>query len=278
MLSADPRNRGPIWGEFTRAQHRQAVSNLARAFHLPRPQAKTAILVMLGGLTQSFDEQTLTRETLARLIELLGKNDYERVLETPALMGATHTQVIGNDALTTLVGHQASARLASRAASVAGISQMIAEYLLPVVATMFMGALAAKTRGELVALARDGKVNGAAEAPPVENAPAIQLPVGRGSSGVFNGFTLTTSGIDADPDRENLYRELADRIRAGGSSRDDDRLSAARQVMAKGLGVRTRYAPWLARLQLWGASTLQSAGTHAHERLRRLRNRSHGEN
>ena len=40
------------------------------------------MLSMLGALTQHFDEQTLTRGTLARLIELLGKNDYEQVLET----------------------------------------------------------------------------------------------------------------------------------------------------------------------------------------------------
>jgi len=278
MLSADPRNRGPIWGEFTRAQHRQAVSNLARAFHLPRPQAKTAILVMLGGLTQSFDEQTLTRETLAKLIELLGKNDYERFLETPTLMGDPQTQAIGNDALTTLVGPRASARLAERAAAVAGIRQTIAEYLLPVVAAMFMGALAAKTRGQLLALARYGKVNGAAEPEPEENAPAILLPVGRGSSGFFNGLTLTTSSSGSNPEREGLYRDLAERIRAGASAVGDDPLSAARGIVAQGLGVRARYAPWLTRLQLWSASTLQSAGTHAHERLRRLRNRPHGDN
>jgi len=270
MLSADPRNRGPIWGEFTRAQHRQAVSNLARAFHLPRPQAKTAILVMLGGLTQSFDEQTLTRETLAKLVELLGKNDYERFLETPTLMGDPQTQAIGNEALTTLVGPQASARLVGRAAAVAGISQTVAEYLLPVVAAMFLGALAAKTRGQLVALARNAEVNGAAEAEPEVDVPAIQLPVGRGSSGFFS------SG--PNPEREALYRDLADRIRAGASAAGDDPLGATRRIMAQGLGVRARYAPWLTRLQLWSASTLHSAGTQAHERLRRLRNRPHGDN
>jgi len=278
MLSADPRNRGPIWGEFTRAQHRQAVSNLARAFHLPRPQAKTAILAMLGGLTQSFDEQTLTRETLAKLIELLGKNDYERFLETPTLVGDPQTQVIGNDALSTLVGPQASARLARRAAAVAGINQTVAEYLLPVVAAMFMGALAGKTRGQLLALARNGEAGGTAEPEPEENAPAILLPVGRGSSGFFNGFTLTTSSGAANPEREGLYRDLAERIRAGTSADGNDPLALTRRIVAQGLGVRARYAPWLTRLQLWSASTLHSAGTQAHERLRRLRSRPHGDN
>ena len=87
MMGADPSGRGPLWVEFTRAQGGQAINHLARSFHLPRPKAKAAILSMLGALTQHFDEQTVSRGTLARLIELLGKNDYEQVLETPALMG-----------------------------------------------------------------------------------------------------------------------------------------------------------------------------------------------
>jgi hypothetical protein len=274
MLGADPRNRGPIWGEFTRAQNRQAISNLARAFHLPRPQAKTAILAMLGALTQSFDEQTLSRGTLARLIELLGKNDYEQVLETPTLMGATSTQVIGNDALTALAGRETSSRIASRAATAAGISQMIAEYLLPVVAAMFMGALAAKTRANLLALARNDDLPARAAEPAEASAPAMQLPVGRGSSGFFSGSTGIASGVGADPARESLYLELAERIRDGGKAPGmRDPLSAARQIMAEGLGVRARHAPWFARLQRWGTGALQSASAQTQERLRNLRSR-----
>ncbi len=138
-------SRGPIWAEFTRAQNAQVIDHLARAFHLPRPKAKAAILDMLGSLIQLFDEQTLSRPALARLIELLGKNNYEPMLEDPTLMGATSTQVIGTEALTALAGHSESTRIASRAAAASEISQMIAEYLLPVVAAMVLGALSART-------------------------------------------------------------------------------------------------------------------------------------
>jgi hypothetical protein len=274
ILGGDPRNRGPIWGEITRAQNRLAISNLARAFHLPRPQAKTAILVMLGALTQSFDEQTLSRGTLARLIELLGKNDYERVLETPTLMGATSTQVIGNDALTALAGRDTASRVASRAATAAGISEMIAEYLLPVVAALFMGALSAKTRTNLLALALNKE---ASTDEPEERAPAQQFPVGRGSSGFFSGSTVFTSGIGVDPQREVLYRQLAERVRHGDATEDGpDPLNAARRIMAEGLGVRARHAPWLARLQKWGMVGLQTATAQTQQRLRKLRSR-HGD-
>ena len=271
MMGADPGWRGPLWGEFTRAQGGQAISHLARAFHVPRPKAKAAILSMLSALTQHFDEQTVSRGTLARLIELLGKNDYEQVLETPALMGATSTQVIGNDALTALAGRDESSRIASRAATAAGISEMIAEYLLPVVAAMFMGALAAKTRAGLSVLMRNGDAPGA-EPPAEPSAPALQFPIGRGSSGFFAG-TAVGSAVGANPAREAMYLEFAERIRHGEKPGKPDPLGATRRVMAEGLGVRARHAPWFARVQKWGTDALRTAGLQTQERLRALRSR-----
>lgn len=260
-------NRGPIWTQFTRAQNGKAIDNLARAFHLPRPKAKAALLAMLDALIQSFDEQTSSRPTLARLVELLGKNDYGRVLEDPMLMGATSTQVIGAEALTALTGHAQSISIASRSATAAGISQMIAEYLLPVVAAMFMGALSERTRPELQALARNEKAT-AGEMSDASNSVSPVLPIGRGSSGVFSGATVV--GPDDGPAREALYLQLAERIRKGG---DRDPLTSVRKSLAAGLGLRTRYAPWLAHLQLRAMAMLLATGAQMQERLRRLHSR-----
>ena len=267
MRITDRGNRGPIWAEFTRAQNGKAIDNLARAFHLPRPQAKSALLSMLDALILSFDEQTLSRPSLARLVELLGKNDYERILEDPILMGATSTQVIGSEALTALAGHSESARIASRSAGDAGISEMIAEYLLPVVAAMFMGALSQRTRMGLQSLARYGAEPATPDDNPAD-AAALVMPVGRGSSGVFSGSTVVKPG--AGLEREALYRDLADRLRKGG---EPDALTPARRVLAEGLGLRARSAPWIARWQRRASLALQAAGAHIQERLRKLRSR-----
>jgi hypothetical protein len=264
----DRGKRGPIWAEFTRAQNGLVIDNLARAFHLPRPKAKAAILEMLAALTLLFDEQTLSRATLARLVELLGKNNYELVLKDATLMGATSTQVIGSEALTALAGHSASSVIATRAAEGAEISQMIAEYLLPVVAAMFMGALSERTRPGLSALARNGEGSAGAVEDSAATAASAQLPVGRGSSGFFSGTTVATSG--SGPEREQLYRELAERIRNPGSG---DRIGAVRQVLAEGLGVRARHAPWFAHAQKVARSALQNASARMQERLRKLRSR-----
>jgi uncharacterized protein DUF937 len=263
MIRADSRGRGPIWAEFVRAQNGQAVTNLARAFHLPRPQAKAAVLSMLAALTGNFDEQTLSRERLARVIELLGRNRYEQVLETPALMGSTSTQVIGNEALTALAGHTTSSAIANSAAVVADISEMIAEYLLPVVAAMFMGAITARTRGHLLSIAQGGEADPA----PAPASTSTVLPVGHGGSGGFSG-TGSVAGSGVVPATDRLYLELAERIRKGATaSGEADPLNTVRRVMAEGLGVRTRQAPWLARMQRWGSGALAAATAQARSLL-----------
>ena len=141
-----------IWTQLSEAQNGQLLANLARAFHLPRAKAKAALLSMVGELTRCIDEQTQSRRTLARLVELLGQGAHEQVLDTPALLGTTSTQVIGSDALTIVAGREESQRIAQQSAAAADVSVMIAEYLLPVIATLLVGALARETRGKLVSL------------------------------------------------------------------------------------------------------------------------------
>ncbi len=270
MQRTDRGSRGPIWAEFTRAQNGLLIDNLSRAFHLPRPKAKAAILDMLAALTALFDEQTLSRSALARLIELLGKNQYELVLEDATLMGATSTQVIGSEALTALAGHNQSTHIAGRASAASGVSQMISDYLLPVVAAIFMGALFERMRPALLALARNDTSFVDSDADGEAHPTLAQLPVGRGSSGVFSGSTVISS-VSAQ-EREALFRELGERIRAaGGEARDP--LNAARQIVAEGLGVRARNAPWLARAQKSAVSALQTAHGQIREQLRKLRSR-----
>ena len=266
MRLTDQGNRGAIWEEFTRVQNGQVVDNLARAFHLPRPKAKAAILEMLDDLHGLLNEQALTRPTLARLIELIGKNNYEQVLNDATLMGATSTQVIGTEALTALTAHSQSTRMAGRAAEAAEISPMIAEYLLPVVTAIFLGAVTTRTRTALTALARN-EDEPARDEP--ADMPAGQLPVGRGSSGLFSGTTVVTP--NTGPGREELFRDLAERLR---TSDEADTLARTRAIIKAGLGGQpTHQAPWLAQVQQWTCTSLQNAGTHIQSRLRNLRSR-----
>lgn len=274
MISSASLGRGPIWAEFTRAQHGQVLNHLARAFHLPRAKVKAAVLVILGELTKSIDSQTLSRGQLARLVALLGKGVYEQVLETPTLLGATSTQVIGNEALTVVAGREQSKRIAAETAAASGVSPMIAEYLLPVVAAIFVGALAAQTRSGLFALMH-GTADAAATAQASfeGSAAAMQFPVGRGS-GSFSSSASGVARTGGSPATESLYLTLADEIRSTTHAPGKpDPLDAARRVVAGALGVSWRPGAWIERLRRWGPTALKMASATTQERLRKLRNR-----
>ena len=70
------------------------------------------------------------------------------------MLGTTSTQVLGNQALNVVAGREASKQITRQAAAQAGASEMIAEYLLPVVAAMLVGALADASREGLESLMR----------------------------------------------------------------------------------------------------------------------------
>jgi hypothetical protein len=196
--------------------------------------------------------------SLAQLIELLGKGSHEPVLDSPELLGATHTQVIGNDALKVIAGRTDSKRIAQHAASFAGVSEMIAEYLLPVIAAMLVGLLAKESRPGLATIAGGeaggGLIDGAA--PGDAGSAPLQLP--RVSGGV--GFSGSTGGsvTAALPGAPGQYVDLADAIRRGKAPGG---AQAVRRVLAPIVGNPSSPLAWLARLQRWVARALHALRT-----------------
>jgi len=144
----------PILDRLSKAQGGQAFANLARAFHLPPTKVEPAVGAMVGALIAQIDAKTRSRRFLARLVELLGERAHHQVLENPTMLGTTSTQVLGNQALNVVAGREASKQITRQAAAQAGASEMIAEYLLPVIAAMLVGALADASREGLESLMR----------------------------------------------------------------------------------------------------------------------------
>jgi hypothetical protein len=230
----------------------QAMTNLARTFHLPPEKVELAVGVMIDDLTAGIHAAMQSPRSLAQLVELLGKGSHEPLLDSPELLGATHTQVIGNDALKVIAGRTDSKRIAQHAASFAGVSEMIAEYLLPVIAAMLVGLLAKVSRPGLATIAGGpggDMIDGAGDA---ASAP-LQLP--RVSGGV--GFSGSTGGsfTAALPGAPGQYFDLADAIRRGKSPGG---AQAVRRVLAPIVGNPSSPLAWLARLQRWGARALHA--------------------
>ena len=237
----------------------QAITNLARTFHLPPEKVELAVGVMIDDLTTGIHAAMQSPRSLAQLVELLGKGSHEPVLDTPELLGATHTQVIGNDALKVIAGRTDSKRIAHHAASFAGVSEMIAEYLLPVIAAMLVGLLAKSSRAGLATIAGgETGVGGAIDgtSPPDPPSGPLQLP--RVSGGVgFSGSTGgSVPGTFTGPPGQ--YADLADAIRRGKAPGG---AQAVRRVLAPIVGSPSSPAAWMARLQRWGARTLYALRT-----------------
>jgi hypothetical protein len=257
----------PVWNELNEAQGGQALSNLARAFHLPAAQVQSGMHVMVNQLTKCTARQTQERHSLARLVELLGKGLHEKVLDTPELLGATSTQVAGNDALNVIAGRDKSKRIARHAASVAGVSEMIAEYLLPVVAAMLVGALARQTRPQFGVLAEVGAAGAAA--PEAASAAELQLPLAHGGA-PFGGSTGGTLRMGAGALPESFYQDLSEDIRSDRRvPGKPDAAAAARRAIVAALDARLSPLGWTTRLQRWSAGAMQSVSDEVRRRLRK---------
>jgi hypothetical protein len=237
------------------AQGGQAFANLARAFHLPSEKVEAAVATMVRDLTDRIERCLRPRRTLAALVELLGNGGYEQVLDTPTLLAAPHTQVIGNDALNAIADRDENERMVQRAADAAGVSEMIAEYLLPAVAAMLIGALAKETRPGLEAImGRHAPESG--EEPSSEGA-APHLPSVAGGVGFSGstGGTLTVLPHEVAPH----YLQLAEAVRKSDTAAGmKDPAVAVRGIIATALDVALGEPEWIRRLRSWGETMLNT--------------------
>lgn len=244
---------------LSEAQGGQAFANLARAFHLPPEKLEAAVGAMTGELVPHIERSTSSRRSLAGLVELLGKTAYEQALESPMLLAATSTQVIGNNALGVIAGREESKEMARRTASAAGISEMIAEYLLPVIAAM--GALA-KLSGPALETVMSGDPDGERARPlssPSEANPApLQLPRVAGGVG-FSGGTGGSGGTASPTSAASHYVELAQDIRREGHAPGaPDPAQAVRRVLASILGFPAATRGLIGRIESWSLAGLKA--------------------
>ena len=240
------------------AQDGRFYANLARAFQLPPAKVETAVVTMVHDLIFYVNQDTLSRQRLAGLVHLLGQPDYEKVLETPTLLGSTHTQTVGNEALTTIAGREASKRMTRSAAAAADISEMIAEYVLPVVAVMIVGALAKASQIPIEGVMRRvSSLMTVALPAPADDPKPQPLPVVAGGQG-FAGITGSLSSEASETARARRYDDLAEIIRLGERTRDGyDPAKAVRGILTSILGFPTNPWIWLGRLQQWAEEAFQ---------------------
>lgn len=150
------------------AQGGDAVRQVAGRFGLDESQASSAISALLPALTGGL-QNNVQQGGLDSLLGALSSGQHDRFLEDPSTLASEDAVSEGNGILGHILGSKDMSRqVAHQAADQTGIAPALMKQMLPVVASMVMGALskqqsqaAASPQGGLLGmldLNKDGNV------------------------------------------------------------------------------------------------------------------------
>lgn len=124
----------------------QAVGALAQQFGLSNDQASSALGALLPALAGGLQRNVTQQGGLEALVGALTSGQHGRYLDNPSLLGSADTLSDGNAILDHILGSKDVSRaVATNAAASTGIGADVLKRMLPVIATLAMGALARQT-------------------------------------------------------------------------------------------------------------------------------------
>src|SRR5262245_47576270 len=129
------------------AQDGQAVGALSQQFGLSQDQTVSALGALLPALAGGLQRNVSSQGGLDQLMSALSTGQHGRYLDDVGSMGSTQSVSDGNAILGHILGSQDVSRaVATNASSATGLGSDVLKRMLPVVATLAMGALAKQTR------------------------------------------------------------------------------------------------------------------------------------
>ena len=125
------------------AQDGQAVGALSQQFGLSQDQTVSALGALLPALAGGLQRNVSSQGGLEQLMSALTSGQHGRYLDEAGRLGSADTVNDGNAILGHILGSRDVSRaVATNAASATGIGPDVLKRMLPVVATLAMGALA----------------------------------------------------------------------------------------------------------------------------------------
>lgn len=122
-----------------------SISTFANQFGVNDSQAKDAISSLAKSLSRGLGAQTQSEKGMGGLFDALNTGKHSRYIENPSLFGEDKTRNDGNDILGHIFGNKdVSRHVTKRASKETGLSDSLLKKMLPIVATMVMGALGKK--------------------------------------------------------------------------------------------------------------------------------------
>lgn len=132
---------------LAKAQDGKAIANLANAFHIAPEQAKAVTENLTQALGFKIFQNSLSPTRLADVVSLLGDPQARQALKEPSALTSAATINAGNGILDVLVGDKHRSRgIANKASSATGVDAETIKKMLPVVASMLIGATQSKAQ------------------------------------------------------------------------------------------------------------------------------------
>lgn len=124
-------------------QNGDVVRQMANNFQLDEGQARSAMGTLIPALSRGIGREASSPQGLEDLVGALGRGNHSRYLDDPGSLGQKGAVVEGNGILGHLFGSKdVSREVASRAAQSSGVDSGILKKMLPLLASVAMGAMA----------------------------------------------------------------------------------------------------------------------------------------
>lgn len=130
------------------AQNGNVVGQLGKQFGLDQNQASSALGALVPALAAGMQRNAGQQDGLGALMSALTSGNHARYVDDPSQLGQPTTVADGNGILGHILGSKdVSRQVAARAAAQTGLSDSLLKQMLPVVASIMMGALAKQSSG-----------------------------------------------------------------------------------------------------------------------------------
>lgn len=130
------------------AENKPALDEMARNFGLNEQQTRNAVEGLIPALSRGMQNNTGNEQGMDELLDALRTGKHAQYMEQPNTLSRPETTEDGNGILGHIFGNkQVSRDVAARVSEQSGISSTILKKMLPVVASLVMGAISKKVIG-----------------------------------------------------------------------------------------------------------------------------------
>lgn len=181
-----------------------AVNHIGQQFGLDAASTQAAMKALLPALSGGLKRNVSQPGGLESLLGALNNGNHDRYLDQPDQLGRPESIADGNAILGHLLGSKETSRaVAARASQRSGVSDSILKQMLPVIATMAMGALSKQTKEPSLQQSLFGAVLGG-------NAPQAGVESRGGLGAVLGSLTGAKREQQAQANPLGMFGNLLD--------------------------------------------------------------------